>query len=215
MTSAFHAIQNETKNVEKMCFVDVVLCCVRGPPFRRRPSRRAVALFDGVQIAEISAFSRHESPRRRGMLEFLKGPMRLMANAFPTHGEVFSVPVCHKRITFLLGPKVSQFFFKAKDVEMSQKEVYEFNVPTFGKGFMFDVDHQTRAEQFRSSSRIAEERTLENVRRDDGERSKRVLREVGRRRGGGFVGLVERADRFDREQVLARRERFERICFPR
>ena len=84
-----------------------------------------------------------------GMLEFLKGPMRLMANAFPTHGEVFSVPVCHKRITFLLGPKVSQFFFKAKDVEMSQKEVYEFNVPTFGKGVVFDVDHQTRAEQFR------------------------------------------------------------------
>ena len=84
-----------------------------------------------------------------GMLEFLKGPMRLMANAFPTHGEVFSVPVCHKRITFLLGPKVSQFFFKAKDVEMSLKEVYEFNVPTFGKGVGFDVDHQTRAEQFR------------------------------------------------------------------
>ena len=32
---------------------------------------------------------------------------------------------------------------------MSQKEVYEFNVPTFGKGVVFDVDHQTRAEQFR------------------------------------------------------------------
>ena len=32
---------------------------------------------------------------------------------------------------------------------MSQKEVYEFNVPTFGKGVVFDVDHLTRAEQFR------------------------------------------------------------------
>jgi hypothetical protein len=32
---------------------------------------------------------------------------------------------------------------------MSQKEVYEFNVPTFGPGVVFDVDHKTRAEQFR------------------------------------------------------------------
>ena len=55
----------------------------------------------------------------------------------------------HKRITFLIGPKVSEHFFKAKDTEMSQKEVYEFNVPTFGKGVVFDVDHTTRAEQFR------------------------------------------------------------------
>lgn len=28
-------------------------------------------------------------------------------------------------------------------------QVYEFNVPTFGKGVVFDVDHKTRAEQFR------------------------------------------------------------------
>jgi len=32
---------------------------------------------------------------------------------------------------------------------MSQKEVYEFNVPTFGRGVVFDVDHRERAEQFR------------------------------------------------------------------
>jgi sterol 14-demethylase len=32
---------------------------------------------------------------------------------------------------------------------MSQKEVYEFNVPTFGKGVVFDVDHKVRIEQFR------------------------------------------------------------------
>jgi len=84
-----------------------------------------------------------------GMVAFLAGPMRLMKDAMPKYGEVFTVPVFHKRITFLIGPKVSEFFFKAKDTEMSQKEVYEFNVPTFGKGVVFDVDHTTRAEQFR------------------------------------------------------------------
>ena len=35
------------------------------------------------------------------------------------------------------------------DVQMSQKEVYQFNVPTFGKGVVFDVGHVERAEQFR------------------------------------------------------------------
>ena len=98
-----------------------------------------------------------------------QGPMRLMAEGYRRHGEVFTVPVLHRRITFLLGPEVSAHFFKATDDEMSQKEVgglafatqsvwitsntieadfvhpfqvYEFNVPTFGKGVVFDVDHK-------------------------------------------------------------------------
>ena len=79
----------------------------------------------------------------------LKGPMLLMDEGYKTKGEVFTVPVLHKRITFLLGPHASPHFFKANDDEMSQKEVYEFNVPTFGPGVVFDVDHKTRAEQFR------------------------------------------------------------------
>ena len=94
--------------------------------------------------------------------------MHLMAEGYAKHGEVFTVPVLHKKITFLLGPHVSGHFFKANDEEMSQKEVrpkvhsaqckgrkganmilsmicmqvYEFNVPTFGKGVVFDVDHK-------------------------------------------------------------------------
>ena len=75
--------------------------------------------------------------------------MLLMDQGYKAEGEVFTVPVLHKRITFLLGPHASPHFFKANDDEMSQKEVYEFNVPTFGPGVVFDVDHKTRAEQFR------------------------------------------------------------------
>lgn len=32
---------------------------------------------------------------------------------------------------------------------MCPLQVYEFNVPTFGKGVVFDVDHKVRNEQFR------------------------------------------------------------------
>ena len=41
------------------------------------------------------------------------------------------------------------FGAQGTDKQMSQKEVYEFNVPTFGKGVVFDVGHEERAEQFR------------------------------------------------------------------
>ena len=76
-------------------------------------------------------------------------PPKFAADHAPPFDSTRTVPVFHKRITFLIGPKVSEHFFKARDTEMSQKEVYEFNVPTFGKGVVFDVDHITRAEQFR------------------------------------------------------------------
>lgn len=38
-------------------------------------------------------------------------------------GEVFTVPVLHWKITFLIGPEVSPHFYKATDDDMSQKEV--------------------------------------------------------------------------------------------
>jgi len=84
-----------------------------------------------------------------GFLKFIGGPLNLMDAAFKTHGQVFTVPLFHKRVTFLIGPEVSPHFYKGTDLQVSQKEVYQFNVPTFGKGVVFDVDHTERAEQFR------------------------------------------------------------------
>ncbi|KXZ44315.1 hypothetical protein GPECTOR_69g408 [Gonium pectorale] len=84
-----------------------------------------------------------------GLIKFAKGPWNLLEEGYAKHGEVFTVPVAHKRVTFLIGPEVAPHFFKAGDDEMSQSEVYDFNVPTFGKGVVFDVDQKIRTEQFR------------------------------------------------------------------
>ncbi|KAJ4915422.1 Sterol 14-demethylase [Raphanus sativus] len=46
-------------------------------------------------------------------------------------------------------PEVSAHFFKAPESDLSQQEVYQFNVPTFGPGVVFDVDYTVRQEQFR------------------------------------------------------------------
>lgn len=84
-----------------------------------------------------------------GLLKFIRGPWKLLNEGYKLHGEVFTVPVLHKRITFLIGPDASPHFFKATDEEMSMSEVYAFNVPTFGRGVVFDVPQKVRLEQFR------------------------------------------------------------------
>jgi len=60
----------------------------------------------------------HAAPR-------LQGPMVLMREGYAKCGEVFTVPVLHKNITFLIGPHVSPHFFKATDDQLSQTEVGE------------------------------------------------------------------------------------------
>lgn len=84
-----------------------------------------------------------------GLLRFLKGPIVMLREEYPKQGSVFTLNLLHKKITFLIGPEVSAHFFKASESDLSQQEVYQFNVPTFGPGVVFDVDYSIRQEQFR------------------------------------------------------------------
>jgi hypothetical protein len=38
-----------------------------------------------------------------------------MADSFKKHGAVFTVPLFHRRVTFLIGPEVSTHFYKARN----------------------------------------------------------------------------------------------------
>jgi len=84
-----------------------------------------------------------------GLVDFLGGPRALLGKLHPRYGDVFTVPLAHKRMTFLIGPAASAPFFKASDEDMSQDEVYAFNIPVFGKGVVYDVPLAERREQFR------------------------------------------------------------------
>ncbi|KAL2613404.1 hypothetical protein R1flu_025096 [Riccia fluitans] len=84
-----------------------------------------------------------------GLLKFLKGPIQMARDEYEKLGPVFTCKVLTRNITFLLGPEVSEHFFKAPESEMSQKEVYKFNVPTFGPEVVFAVDYPIRVEQYR------------------------------------------------------------------
>jgi sterol 14alpha-demethylase len=84
-----------------------------------------------------------------GLVKFMRGPIPMIREQYARLGSVFTVPIISRKITFLVGPEVSAHFFKGNEAEMSQQEVYRFNVPTFGPGVVFDVDYSIRQEQFR------------------------------------------------------------------
>lgn len=84
-----------------------------------------------------------------GLLKFLNGPVQMAREEYDRLGPVFTCKVLTRNITFLIGPEVSENFFKAPEAEMSQKEVYKFNVPTFGPDVVFAVDYPIRVEQYR------------------------------------------------------------------
>ncbi|KMZ66051.1 hypothetical protein ZOSMA_2G00630 [Zostera marina] len=84
-----------------------------------------------------------------GLIRFLKGPIIMIREEYSKLGSVFTLNLLNRRITFLIGPEVCAHFFKAQETELSQQEVYRFNVPTFGPGVVFDVDYSVRQEQFR------------------------------------------------------------------
>ncbi|KAF9605241.1 hypothetical protein IFM89_014638 [Coptis chinensis] len=84
-----------------------------------------------------------------GLVRFMKGPVVMLREEYPKLGSVFTLNFLNKNITFFIGPEVSAHFFKASESDLSQQEVYQFNVPTFGPGVVFDVDYTIRQEQFR------------------------------------------------------------------
>ncbi|CAN6219269.1 unnamed protein product [Urochloa humidicola] len=128
----------------------------------------AFALFFFTVVAAIKITARRQQPagstRRRlppppvspgvpllGDLPALlaKGPLELIRDRYTRLGSVFTVRVFHLKLTFLVGPEVSGHFYHGLDSEISQDEVSQFTIPTFGPGVAFDVDYATRREQFR------------------------------------------------------------------
>uniref|UniRef100_A0A803MV89 Uncharacterized protein n=1 Tax=Chenopodium quinoa TaxID=63459 RepID=A0A803MV89_CHEQI len=87
-------------------------------------------------------------PLIRGVVRFLSNPVEMLNEEYQTLGSVFTMNAVYKNITFLLEPDVSAHFFKAGETELSQREVYQFTVPIFGPGVVYDAVYSVRQEQF-------------------------------------------------------------------
>ena len=83
-------------------------------------------------------------------IEFAKNPVDFIARCLDKFGPIYTVPMLHKNLTFLLGPEVSAPFFRLNDDFMSQPEVYGFMTPVFGKGVVYDAEPKKRTQQYQS-----------------------------------------------------------------
>lgn len=86
-------------------------------------------------------------------IEFAKNPVAFIENCRQKFGNVYTVNMLHKKLTFLLGPEVSAPFFKSDDSVMSQPEVYGFMTPVFGKGVVYDAEPKKRTQQYQHMSK--------------------------------------------------------------
>jgi sterol 14-demethylase len=110
-------------------------------------------------------------------IEFAKNPVTFASTCLEKFGNIFTVPMMGKNLTFLIGPEVSAPFFKLTDDYMSQKEVYSFMTPVFGKDIVYDAEPKIRNQQYQTmanglrSNRLKvyvekiEKETLEYLRR--------------------------------------------------
>ena len=85
-------------------------------------------------------------------IEFAKNPISFMHLGLKKHGPIFTVPMLHKKLTFLMGPEASAPFFKLSDSYMSQPEVYGFMTYVFGKGVVYDAEPKKRVQQMQHMS---------------------------------------------------------------
>ena len=80
-------------------------------------------------------------------VELAQNPVNFVEKCFKKYGEVFTVKMMHKNLTFLIGPEASAPFFKLNDDFMSQNEVYGFMTPVFGKNVVYDAEPKKRTQQ--------------------------------------------------------------------
>eukprot|EP00934_Nitzschia_sp_Nitz4_P003321 Nitzschia sp. Nitz4//scaffold169_size48518//7008//8556//NITZ4_007063-RA/size48518-snap-gene-0.57-mRNA-1//-1//CDS//3329538361//3311//frame0 len=82
--------------------------------------------------------------------EFMKSPNDMMTRCVKDYGQVFTIPLFHKRMTFLIGPQAQSLFFKAGDDVLSQDECYTFMQAVFGPDVVYDAPRKKRQMQFQT-----------------------------------------------------------------
>mmetsp|Transcript_23367 Transcript_23367/g.38932 ORF Transcript_23367/g.38932 Transcript_23367/m.38932 type:complete len:486 (-) Transcript_23367:295-1752(-) len=83
-------------------------------------------------------------------IEFAKNPVAFIEACRQKFGSIYTVPMLHKNLTFLLEPECSAPFYQLTDDVMSQSEVYGFMTPVFGQGVVYDAEPKKRVQQMQS-----------------------------------------------------------------
>ena len=80
-------------------------------------------------------------------LEFRRNLVAFLQRGQEQFGAIFRFFLAGRYVYLLTGTRAHEWFFKASDAELSQKELYQFTVPIFGKGVAYDVTPELMGEQ--------------------------------------------------------------------
>ncbi|GJM99782.1 hypothetical protein PR202_ga16916 [Eleusine coracana subsp. coracana] len=79
----------------------------------------------------------------------MKGVRAMIGEQEKRLGGVFTISILGWKVTFLVGPEVSDHFYQGLDSEISHGNILDFTVPMFGKEVGHGVDIATQNEQIR------------------------------------------------------------------
>jgi sterol 14alpha-demethylase len=82
------------------------------------------------------------------LVQFATGPREFLERAASKCGDVFTVRLFGRNMTFLTGSDGHATFFKAPEKVFDIREAYAMTVTTFGPGVCYDCPQSRMAEQF-------------------------------------------------------------------
>lgn len=80
-------------------------------------------------------------------LEMKKNPVALIQRGRDMFGDIFSMRLPGAPTVVMTGHRAQERYFRMRDEEVSQREVYRFTVPVFGEGIAYDAEPEIMREQ--------------------------------------------------------------------
>lgn len=118
----------------------------------------ALALAYAVKLILGSFFRRSDLPPfyseagyipwLGSLVQFATGPREFLQRAALAKGDVFTIQLFGKSMTFLTGSEGHAHFFKQREHVFDIREAYAMTVITFGPGVCYDCPQSVMAQQF-------------------------------------------------------------------
>jgi sterol 14-demethylase len=93
-------------------------------------------------------------------LTFYRNPVGFLLRARQRLGDILALSLAGNHVAFLSGPRANEAFFRAPDDQLSIREAYQFTVPVFGPGVVFDTSAARRGQEISLVLPLLNERRL-------------------------------------------------------
>uniref|UniRef100_A0A7S1T5V4 Uncharacterized protein n=1 Tax=Compsopogon caeruleus TaxID=31354 RepID=A0A7S1T5V4_9RHOD len=88
-------------------------------------------------------------PMVTNLVAFSANPLAMVRRGQEKLGDVFTIRLGPRRMTFMLGPGPTEVMFRSTDAQMDSSEPYSFSVPVFGRNVVYDSPLEERYQHFR------------------------------------------------------------------